>query len=272
MRFLRHFAGDWKGTDLKVALSQTIFCNLANYHGGGQQYLVADWTATVGPKPDAIAPWQSLGVALSFTMPATSTWPPSLGTGSTIGGTPVFLCVPSIAAGYPRSWLPDKEGRPVRNRPEPGLPNTGEYKDGLANKLSVFAIGNPAARTARAVLPHSMTRLPVLESLASIRKPDRLPWNAGDCLSMPPTPSRPINFQVGPRPYVIPITMAGTGRTSAEHRDHGDEEPGHSGQGLRGKLVYALRSGATPTALRCLTKRQLTRFGLANRTASFGKP
>ena len=47
------------------------------------------------------------------------------------------------------------------NRPDPGLPNTGDYKDGLANKLSVFAIGNPAAQNRKAVLPHSMTRLPV---------------------------------------------------------------------------------------------------------------
>ena len=105
------------------------------------------WTATVGPKPDAIAPWQSLGVALSFTMPATSTWPPSLGTGSTIGGTLVFpFACPALPPVTRDHGYPDKEGRPVRNRPEPGLPNTGEYKDGLANKLSVFAIGNPAAQ------------------------------------------------------------------------------------------------------------------------------
>ena len=30
LKFLRHFAGDWKGADMKMALSQTIFCNLAN--------------------------------------------------------------------------------------------------------------------------------------------------------------------------------------------------------------------------------------------------
>ncbi|MEC8778290.1 MAG: alkaline phosphatase D family protein, partial [Verrucomicrobiota bacterium] len=50
LKFLRHFAGDWKGTDLKVALSQTIFCNLANYHGGNQQYLVADLDSNGWPQ------------------------------------------------------------------------------------------------------------------------------------------------------------------------------------------------------------------------------
>ncbi len=54
------------------------------------------------------------------------------------------FCVPSIAAGYPRSWLPDKEGRAVQNRPAPGLPNTGEYRDGFGNRVTVFGIGNPA--------------------------------------------------------------------------------------------------------------------------------
>ena len=79
-------------------------------------------------------------------MPATSTSPPSLAWDRRLGGRWFFLLRAQHCSRLPRSWLPDKEGRPVRNRPEPGLPNTGEYKDGLANKLSVFAIGNPAAQ------------------------------------------------------------------------------------------------------------------------------
>jgi hypothetical protein len=57
------------------------------------------------------------------------------------------FCVPSIAAGYPRSWRPDAEGRAVRNRQRTGgLPNTGEYIDGLGNHVTVFGIGNPAEK------------------------------------------------------------------------------------------------------------------------------
>ena len=53
-------------------------------------------------------------------------------------------------------------------------------------------------------------------------------------------------FPGWPKTMRIPITMAGTDRTSAEHRDHGDEEPGHSGQGLRGEtgLCPAIRSNS----------------------------
>ena len=147
LRFLRHFAGDWKGTDLKVALSQTIFCNLANYHGGGQQYLVADLDSNGWPQAGRNRALAELRRGFVFHYAGDQHLASIVRHGIDDWGDAGFsFCVPSIAAGYPRSWLPDKEGRPVRNRPEPGLPNTGEYKDGLANKLSVFAIGNPAAQ------------------------------------------------------------------------------------------------------------------------------
>ena len=63
------------------------------------------------------------------------------------------FCVPSIAAGYPRSWLPDREGRPVKNRMNPGLPNTGDYFDGLGTPLRVYAIGNPVGKNRPGALP-----------------------------------------------------------------------------------------------------------------------
>ena len=71
------------------------------------------------------------------------------------GDSGFAFCVPSIAAGYPRSWRPDKEGRPVKNRTNPKLANTGEYKEGFGNKVTVYAVGNPAA----------INRKPVLEKL-----------------------------------------------------------------------------------------------------------
>jgi hypothetical protein len=55
----------------------------------------------------------------------------------------VSFCVPSIANFYPRRWIPDEEGKPVKNRPANGLPNTGDYVDGLGNLIRVLAVGNP---------------------------------------------------------------------------------------------------------------------------------
>ena len=48
--------------------------------------------------------------------------------------------VPSIAAGYPRAWLPDEAGE---NR-KPGMPeHTGRFFDGLRNRMTIWAVANP---------------------------------------------------------------------------------------------------------------------------------
>ena len=144
LKFLRHFAGDWKGTDQKIALSQTIFCNLANYHGGGQQYIVADLDSNGWPQTGRNRALEELRRGFVFHYAGDQHLASIVHHGIEQWGDAGYsFCVPSIAAGYPRSWQPDKEGRPVRNRPAAGLPNTGEYKDGLQNILTVHAIGNP---------------------------------------------------------------------------------------------------------------------------------
>ncbi len=149
-QFLETWAGDWRGTDFKCVLSQTIFCNLANYHGGNRTFIFADldsngWPQT--PRNNAVRIMRK-GYALHFagdqhlpsiTQNGIDTW----------GDAGFAFCVPSIAAGYPRSWLPDLEGRPVQNRPAPELPNTGDYRDGLGNYVTVFGIGNPADKNRR---------------------------------------------------------------------------------------------------------------------------
>src|SRR5690606_22699902 len=53
------------------------------------------------------------------------------------------FCTPAIAVGYPRWWRADELGMPHENRPQDGLPNTGEYRDGLGNLVYVYAVGNP---------------------------------------------------------------------------------------------------------------------------------
>jgi hypothetical protein len=148
--FLLDWAGDWRGADFKCVLSQTIFCNLANYHGGKQTFIFADldsngWPPT--PRRNALRIMRK-GYAFhyagdqhlpSITQNGIDTW----------GDAGFAFCVPSIAAGYPRSWRPDKEGRPVQNRPAAGLPNTGEYRDGFGNYVTVYGIGNPAEENRR---------------------------------------------------------------------------------------------------------------------------
>ncbi len=144
LEFLRHWATDWEGADAKIVLSQTIFCNLANYHGGNKMYLVADLDSNGWPQSGRERALRAMRKGFAFHYAGDQHLPSIVHHGiDEFGDSGFSFCVPSIAAGYPRSWLPDKEGRPVRNRPEPGLPNTGQYLDGLHNKMTVYAIGNP---------------------------------------------------------------------------------------------------------------------------------
>jgi hypothetical protein len=147
LKFLRHWAADWKGADLKIAVSQTIFCNLANYHGPQQEYLVADLDSNGWPQSGRRQALIELRKGFAFHYAGDQHLASIVHHGiDTWGDAGYSFCVPSIAAGYPRSWLPDKEGKPVRNRPAHGLPNTGDYLDGLGNYVTVHAVGNPAAK------------------------------------------------------------------------------------------------------------------------------
>ncbi len=148
--FLDGWAADWRGADVKVVVSQTIFCNLANYHGGGRTFIVADLDSNGWPQTGRNRALALMRKGCAFHYAGDQHLASIVHHGvDTYRDAGWSFCVPSIAAGYPRAWLPDKEGRPVRNRPAPGLPNTGDYVDGFGNKVSVFAVGNPADKNRR---------------------------------------------------------------------------------------------------------------------------
>jgi len=153
LKFLDAWAADWAGADMKVVLSQTILCNLANYHGGAKTFLVADLDSNGWPQSGRNRALRALRRGFAFHLAGDQHLASIIHHGIDAHGDAGYsFCVPSIAAGYPRSWRPDQEGRPVKNRPPGGLPNTGEYLDGLGNRVTVHAIGNPAAKNRRGVL------------------------------------------------------------------------------------------------------------------------
>ncbi len=144
LKFLRDWAADWDGADMKIMVSQTIFCNLANYHGGNQMYLVADLDSNGWPQSGRKRALTEMRKGFAFHLAGDQHLASIVHHGIEEPCDSGFsFCVPSIAAGYPRSWRADGEGRPVKNRPDHNLPNTGDYIDGLGNPIRVYAIGNP---------------------------------------------------------------------------------------------------------------------------------
>ncbi len=145
--FLNDWATDWRDADFKCVLSATIFCNLANYHGGAQEFIFADLDSNGWPQSGRRRALDAMRRGYAFHYAGDQHLPSITHNGvDTWNDAGFAFCVPSIAAGYPRSWRPDKEGRPVQNRPAPGLANTGEYRDGFGNYVSVYGIGNPAEK------------------------------------------------------------------------------------------------------------------------------
>lgn len=142
--FLKKWAQDWRGHTLKAMLSQTVFANVATHHGGPDGYLKADldsggWPQT--PRNRAVEILRS-SMALHINGDQHLTTLTQYGVEKQRDSNWSF-CTPAISAGYPRWWLPDDMKMPHENRPKHGLPDTGEFIDGLGNKAYVYAVGNP---------------------------------------------------------------------------------------------------------------------------------
>lgn len=143
-QFLKEWSNDWRGHKLKAVLSQTVLANVATHHGDYDGYLKADldsggWPQTPRNRTiDLMRPSMALHingdqhlttlVQYGVEKQRDSNW---------------SFCTPAIAAGYPRWWRPDDLKMPHTNRPKHGLPDTGEYTEGLGNKAYVYAVGNP---------------------------------------------------------------------------------------------------------------------------------
>jgi alkaline phosphatase D len=139
--FLENWTSDWTNADLKVALSQTTFAGIASHHGPKSAFVIGDYDSNGWPQHGRDRALIKLRKGFAF-MYAGDTHLPTIvkhGVEEWADAGWAF-CVPSIAAGYPRSWLPGSIG----NNHQLGMPDyTGDYKDGFGNKITVQAAANP---------------------------------------------------------------------------------------------------------------------------------
>lgn len=143
-KFLEQWVDDWRGHNMKVVLSQTVFAGVATHHGGYDGYLKADLDCGGWPQ----TPRNRTVKIMRKAMPLHINGDQHLTTLVQYGvdkqrDSCWSFCSPAIAVGYPRWWRPDELGMQHENRPKHGLPNTGEFIDGLGNKAYVYAVGNP---------------------------------------------------------------------------------------------------------------------------------
>lgn len=143
-KFLEKWSNDWTGHTMKALLSQTIFAGLGTHHGGRNGYLKADldsggWPQTPRDRAiDLLRPSMALHICGDQHLASLSQY----GVEKHRDANWAF-CSPAISVGYQRWWIPDECDMPHTNRPSHNFENSGEYLDGLGNKVYVYNASNP---------------------------------------------------------------------------------------------------------------------------------
>lgn len=144
-KFLRDWAQDWTGSEMKAVLSATSFCGAVHMHGKADNRLLADLDCNGWPQTPRNRALEEIRRAWAVHLCGDQHLAVVTKQGITEHGDgPYSFTSPALVnTTYGRWWHPldEKPGpNPVPNSP---LPWTGDFKDGLGNKLSMMAYANP---------------------------------------------------------------------------------------------------------------------------------
>ena len=143
--FLEDWASDWRGADMKVAVSQTCFAQVPTHHGGDFMFLVADLDSNGWPQTPRNEAVRRLRKGFAFHLGGDQHLPMIMRYGVEDWEDSGFnYSVPAICTGYPRWFWPEETGRYDSA--------TGRYTDGLANKVTLHAVANPEREYRQGVL------------------------------------------------------------------------------------------------------------------------
>ena len=143
--FLRAWGQDWTGAKLKAVLSQTAFCGAVHMHGKRNDRLLADLDCNGWPQTgrnraleEIRRVWavhlcgdQHLAVVVKHGI---SQWR---------DGPFAFTSPALVNTIYGRWWHPLDEKPGPNPVPDSPLPWTGDFQDGLGNRISMLAYANP---------------------------------------------------------------------------------------------------------------------------------
>lgn len=148
LSFLHKWGQDWTGAKMKVVLSQTAFCGAVHKHGGENNRLLADLDSNAWPQTGRNKALTEIRRAWASHLCGDQHLAVSVKHGiETHGDGPYAFTSPAIINTiYGRWWHPEDETagpNPVKDSP---LPWTGDYLDGLGNRISMLAYANPINR------------------------------------------------------------------------------------------------------------------------------
>jgi len=142
LAFLRAWGQDWRGAEMKAALSQTIFAGGAHIHGSANSRLLADLDSNGWPQSGRARALEELRRCFGFHIAGDQHLATVIHHGIHSWEDSIYsFCVPSIVNFYGRWWWPLE---PAMNHDDANpLPFTGRYYDGLGNKVTMHAYANP---------------------------------------------------------------------------------------------------------------------------------
>ena len=148
-KFLEDWSADWTGSEMKGVLSQTAFCGAVHMHGGPKSRLLADLDCNGWPQTPSRRALKLIRRAWAVHLCGDQHLAVVVKHGiNDYGDGPYGFTGPALVNTiYGRWWHPldEKPGpNPVPNSP---LPWTGDFKDGLGNKISMLAYANPEDRS-----------------------------------------------------------------------------------------------------------------------------
>ncbi len=145
LAWLTRWSTDWTGVRAKCALSQTAFCGAVHLHGKPDNRLLADLDCNGWPQSGRNAALRILKAAKASHLCGDQHLAVVVqhGIDEFRDGPWAFTAPALVNTIYGRWWHPAEEKPGAHPVPESPLPWTGDYEDGLGNKITMIAYANP---------------------------------------------------------------------------------------------------------------------------------
>lgn len=145
LRFLNQWGQDWRGAEIKAVLSQTAFCGAVHLHGNPDNRLLADLDCNGWPQSGRDRALEEIRRAWAVHLCGDQHLAVVVKHGiEDWGDGPYAFTSPALVNTiYGRWWHPLDQRAGANPVVGTSLPWTGDYKDGLGNKISMLAYANP---------------------------------------------------------------------------------------------------------------------------------
>ena len=143
LQFLKEWARDWRGAEMKSVISQTIFTGMATTHGGNREILRADYDQNGWPQSARNAALREIRKCHAFHLAGDQHLPAVVHYGiDAHRDAGVAFAGPAVNTGYPRWWEPTEKV----NARRPGQGITGDFTDHFGHPMTVLAVKNGAVK------------------------------------------------------------------------------------------------------------------------------